>query len=45
MLPVLNSPLKYTTSKNKSEFVMINASDLMYVFATPLICVILSLLF
>ena len=44
MLPVLSSPLKYTTSKNKSEFVMINATDLMYVFATPLVCIIFSLM-
>jgi len=44
ILPILNSPLKYTTSKNKSEFSMVNASDLMQVFLTPLLCITASLL-
>ena len=44
VLPILNSPLKYTTSKNKSEFSMINASDLAYVFVTPLVCILISVL-
>lgn len=41
--PILNSPLKYTSSKNKSEFSMINSSDMLYVFITPIICLVANM--
>lgn len=44
ILPILNSPLKYTSSKNKSEFSMVNSIDLFYVFVTPVLCLTVSLL-
>ena len=44
ILPILNSPLKYTSSKSKSEFSMISSIDLFYVFVTPVLCLTVSLL-
>lgn len=44
MMPILNSPLKYTVSKNKSEFTMVNSADMLYVFITPIICLLVNLL-
>ena len=44
IMPILNSPLKYTASKNKSEFTMVNSSDMFYAFITPVICLIVNLL-
>lgn len=44
LIPVLNSPLKYTTAKSKSEFSLINSSDMLYLSLTPCICIFLVLL-
>jgi len=44
LLPILNSPLKYSVSSNKSEFTLINATDLLYVLITPLVVLLLALL-
>lgn len=44
LIPILNSPLKYTSSKNKSEFSMLNSSDMLYLLLTPCLCIVFTLL-
>ena len=43
-LPILNSPLKYTSSKNKSEFTFVGGSDFLYTLLTPIVFLFFSLL-
>ena len=44
LMPILSSPLKYTTSKSKSDFLFVNSFDLLYVFLTPIVCLTVSTL-
>ena len=44
-LPIMNSPLKYTSSKNKSEFSFINGADFLWVCLTPIACLLITVLF
>ena len=44
LIPILNSPLKYTNTKSKSEFSLINSSDMLYLSITPCMCICVTLL-
>lgn len=44
LLPIANSPLKYAVSKNKSEFILVNPSDMLYVLLTPCLCLLVIVL-
>jgi len=42
LTPILNSSLRYTTSKTKNEFFFLNSVDILFLLITPLICLFLS---